>query len=68
MCSTLSSTVLEQAVTTIESVPDELLSEVVTCIPWQWLADEEKQVILAGLKARRTLVRAALAGYSRGSP
>lgn len=68
MCGSVSVSVLEQAITAIESVGDNVIAEVVNRIPWQWLADDEKQVILAGLVARRTMVRAALAGYTGGRP
>lgn len=51
----------------IEGIPDELIANVVHRVPWQWLPDEEKQVILAGLIARRRLVRDALESYLGGS-
>lgn len=66
MCSSLSATVLAQAITAIENVSEQVVTEIVNRVPWQWLLDEEKAVILAGLLVRRTMVRAALAGYTGG--
>lgn len=54
---------LAAAVTAIEAIPDEVVTHIVSRIPWQWLADAEKHVILAGLLARRRMVRATLAHY-----
>lgn len=63
MCATLSASMLEESITGIESLPDSTLEDIVNRVPWQWLRDDEKQVILAGLSARRALVRNALERY-----
>jgi len=63
MCGSLSVPVLEQVISAIEAVPDDVVLDVVQRVPWQWLPDDEKQVILAGLLGRRRLVRAALGRY-----
>lgn len=55
--------VMDEAISHIESLRDELVEDVVNRIPWQWLPDEEKDLILSGLRARRTMVRTALGGY-----
>lgn len=65
MCSSVDAAVLEETVQKIETLPEGTITSVVERIPWQWLPPEEKQVILAGLLGRRSLVRSALRGYLR---
>lgn len=67
MCVSLDTSVLEETVQKIESLPQALIEGVVDRIPWQWLPDAEKQVIVSGLLERRSLVRAALGSYLRST-
>ncbi len=68
MCECLNAQVLDQAINEIEALPDALVSDIVHRVPWQWLSDDEKQLLLAGLLDRRRLVRTALQGYLEGTP
>ncbi len=68
MCSTLSEPVLEETVQRIEATSEGQIEDVVNRIPWQWLPDAEKQVIVTGLLERRQLVRPALGRYLRSAP
>jgi hypothetical protein len=52
----------------IESLPDEVITDIVRRIPFQWLREEEGTPILTGLLARRRLVREAMRGYLEKQP
>lgn len=67
MCSSLSIPVLEETLQKIEAFSQVRIEEVVNRIPWQWLPDADKQLIVAGLLERRQLVRSALGGYLRST-
>jgi len=67
MCSSLNRLVLEEAVQRIEAFSGAKVEDVVNRIPWQWLPDADKQVIVAGLLERRRLVRGALQSYLRST-
>lgn len=52
-----------RSVERVEQVSNAAVEEIVSRIPWQWLRDEERQTILTGLLARRTMVRSSLGRY-----
>lgn len=68
MCGSVNVPVLEETISQIEAVTENVLADVVNRVPWQWLPDDEKQVILAGLLGRRRLVRQALGSYLGRNP
>lgn len=67
MCSSLAIPVLEETLQRIEAFSQARIEEVVNRIPWQWLPDADKQLIVTGLLERRQLVRPALGGYLRST-
>jgi hypothetical protein len=68
MCSSLITPVLEETLQKIEAFSQARIEEVVNRIPWQWLPDADKQLIVTGLLGRRQLVRPALGSYLRSTP
>jgi sRNA-binding protein len=52
----------------IEALSDEVITDIVRRIPFQWLREGEATPILTGLLTRRGLVRRALAGYLEKAP
>jgi hypothetical protein len=68
LCATVESAAVSDMVQRIESLPDEVITDIVRRIPFQWLREEEGTPILTGLLARRRLVREAMRGYLEKQP
>lgn len=59
MCRVLDRNLIEQAITNIESLKDDLIREIVTRIPASHLPVQQKQIIETGLLGRKHLLRRA---------
>lgn len=57
--------VLEEAVSRIESMDDNVINEIVARIPDDYMAPQHAEIVTAGLRARKKIVRDALQGQLR---
>jgi hypothetical protein len=68
LCDRVTVSALSDMVQRIEALSDEVITDIVRRIPFQWLREGEATPILTGLLTRRGLVRRALAGYLEKAP
>lgn len=68
LCGKVTLAALAESIQRIEALSNEVITDIVRRVPFQWLREEEATPILTGLLARRRLVREALRSYLESNP
>ncbi|MDP1824352.1 MAG: hypothetical protein Q8L48_13945 [Archangium sp.] len=68
LCDRVQADAVGDTIKRIEALSDEVITNIVRRIPFQWLREEEATPILTGLLARRGLLRGALEHYLKETP